>query len=616
MKKLLLLLFIIPFFLQSQCNAGEYEILFATYSGEWAEEITWSIIDNSGDFVVYYDNSGAENDTWYNQTACLSAGCYAFEANDSYGDGWNEGFVDVSSVNSNVDFGVADLIIGLESGFISYTVFQINDSECMYSGLGCTDENANNYNEDAFISDDSCEYSCQEGEYILEIETSTGDWASEMSWGLYSYQGWNEQDEPIASFQGSNNDESYYTQICLNSSGCYLIVGSDSYGDGWKGGSVTISLDGENILNNITIEDGFDGYFTFEIYQKSCLWEFPGCTNPEAINYNPSANIDNGSCITTLSFDFDSLEREYLLYMPGNLPNNSPLVFVLHGYTGSAQDIMTYSNMNEVAEEMGFAVCYPQGTTDQYDNAFFNVGYAFQNNPTVDDVGFIVALADYLQNTHQLSSANTFSTGMSNGGDMSYRLACEAGSTFRAIAPVAGLIMQDIYESCNPENPIPVFETHGTQDDVSWYEGDPFNEGGWGAYLDIPSTIDFFVNQNSLTEMELVDMYDFDPSDGSTIVSHIYSSPSSNNEVWLYTVDGGGHDWPGAWGNMDVNISEEIWRFFSEMSMSESSFVEETNEVNKKLIKVIDILGREGMHKGLQLYIYDNGSVEKKILIK
>ena len=615
MKKILPLLFMIPFFASSQCGDDEYEILFETYSGEWAEEITWSIMDNNGVVVVYYDGSETENDNWYNQTACLGAGCYAFEANDSYGDGWNAGFVDISSSNSNVDFGLTDLNIELESGFIDYTIFQINDWECVYSGLGCTDVNAINYDEDAFIADDSCEYSCQEGEYVLEIETSTGNWASEMSWILYSEQGWNEQGEAITSFQGSNNNASYYTQICLNDSGCYLILGNDSYGDGWQGGSVTISLDGINILNDITIEDGFEGYFTFDIYEKGCVWDFPGCTNPEAINYNPYANIDNGTCIIPQTFSFDGLEREYLLYIPENTAPNASLVFVLHGYTGTAQGIMGYSGMNEVAAENGFVVCYPQGTTDQYDNTFFNVDYAFQNNPVVDDVGFIVALAEYLQTTHELSSVNTFSTGMSNGGDMSYRLACEASSTFRAIAPVAGLIMQDIYDSCNPENPVPLFETHGTDDDVSWYEGDPFNDDGWGVYLDIPSTIDFFVNQNNLTDVTFSELIDIDPDDGSIIESYIYTSPNSYNEVWLYKVIGGGHDWPGAWGNMDVNISEEIWKFFSTMSISEQFFIEEGNESNPNLQKVIDILGRESVGPGLQLHIYDDGSVERKYSI-
>ena len=113
MKKILTLLFTIPFLSPSQCSDDEYEILFETYSGEWAEEITWSIIDNNGAVVVYYDGSETENNNWYNQTACLSTGCYAFEANDSYGDGWNDGFVDISSLNSNVDFGLTDLNLSL-----------------------------------------------------------------------------------------------------------------------------------------------------------------------------------------------------------------------------------------------------------------------------------------------------------------------------------------------------------------------------------------------------------------------------------------------------------------------------------------------------------------------
>ena len=610
-----LLLLIIPFCIYSQCGEEEYELLFETYSGEWAEEITWAIINNNGEIIAYYDGSETENDTWYNQTYCLNAGCYAFEANDSYGDGWNEAFVNLISVNNDVDFGATELSFELENGFINYTTFQINDYDCLYSGVGCTDVNADNYNETFFISDNSCEYSCKDGEFILELETITGNWASEMSWSLYDYQSWNEQNDPITSFQGSGNNQSYYTQICLNNSGCYVIVGNDSYGDGWQGGSISAYLDGFNILTNSTVEDGYYGYFTFEIYEKGCDWEFPGCTNSSAVNYNPYANIDDGSCVIPLTFNFDGLEREYLLYLPANLNNNAPLVFVLHGYTGSAEEIMAYSGMNEIAEENGFAVCYPQGTFDQYDNSFFNVGYAFQNNPSVDDVGFIVSLAEYLQNTHQLSTSNTFSTGMSNGGDMSYMLACQASSTFRAIAPVSGLIMQDIYDSCIPENPVPVFETHGTEDDISLYNGDPLNNDGWGADLDIPSTIDFFVNQNSLTELSVIELPNLAQNDGSIIESYTYTSPNSNNEVWLYKVIGGGHDWPGAWGNMDVNISEEIWRFFNEMLIPEQSYVEELNGNNKVLLKVIDILGREVNGAGLYLELYDDGSVETKYLI-
>ena len=126
----------------------------------------------------------------------------------------------------------------------------------------------------------------------------------------------------------------------------------------------------------------------------------------------------------------------------------------------------------------------------------------------------------------------------------------------------------------------------------------------------------FFVNQNNLTDLIFSELPDLDPNDGSIIESYIYSSTSSNNEIWLYKVIDGEHDWPGAWGNMDVNISQEIWRFFSEMSILEGSFVEEFNTSSKKLIQVIDILGRQNPETNFQLNIYDNGSVEKKYLIK
>ena len=106
-------------------------------------------------------------------------------------------------------------------------------------------------------------------------------------------------------------------------------------------------------------------------------------------------------------------------------------------------------------------------------------------------------------------------------------------------------------------------------------------------------------------------------NDGSTIESYIYSSPETTNEVWLYKVINGGHDWPGAYGNMDVSISEEIWRFFSLMSSSNESDINEGNKNVSKLIKTIDILGRESTNnKGFQLHIYDDGSVEKKYLVK
>ena len=170
-------------------------------------------------------------------------------------------------------------------------------------------------------------------------------------------------------------------------------------------------------------------------------------------------------------FSHDGLSREYYLYIPDSLVAGAPLLFVFHGYSGSANGIMNYSGLNQIADENGFVVCYPQGLIDDWDYAFWNVGYDWHVDETVDDVGFSTSLAQYLQTEYNLSAHNTFSTGMSNGGDMSYLLACQASDVFKAVAPVAGCMMTWLYNSCAPVNPIPVFEIHGTDDDVTWWDG-------------------------------------------------------------------------------------------------------------------------------------------------
>ena len=135
-----------------------------------------------------------------------------------------------------------------------------------------------------------------------------------------------------------------------------------------------------------------------------------------------------------------------------------------------------------------------RGVVDPHGNIYYYVGYDFQNNQTVDDVAFVENLVDSLQAMHSLSEQDVFCTGMSNGGDFSYMLACQASETFKAVAPVAGMIMQEIMDNCNPVNEVSILEVHGTQDNVTYWQGDPNNNDGWGAYPSIPNTISFFTH--------------------------------------------------------------------------------------------------------------------------
>tara|TARA_Y100000589_G_C27196265_1_gene646947 strand:- start:4478 stop:6358 length:1881 start_codon:yes stop_codon:yes gene_type:complete len=316
------------------------------------------------------------------------------------------------------------------------------------------------------------------------------------------------------------------------------------------------------------------------------------------------------------NINVDKFQREYIYFNPTPNQENIPLVFVCHGYTGSAEGIMNYSEFNQLAMQYGFAVCYPQGIEDSSGNTFFNVGYDFQNNETVDDVYFLETLIDEFASNDGIDTEKVFCTGMSNGGDLCYLLACEASESFLGVAPVSGMIMGDILDNCTPSQTVGILEIHGTNDNVTYYDGDYYNVDGWGAYPSIPATIDYFADIYDIDLESSGTFPNISTNDGSTVSFEKYGNADSCPKVWLYTVNGGGHDWPGAYGNMDINSSEEAWLFFQDLCQEPVQIEEPTNYLSNKIIKVVDALGREVNHTTNQIifYIYDDGSVEKKFL--
>ena len=266
------------------------------------------------------------------------------------------------------------------------------------------------------------------------------------------------------------------------------------------------------------------------------------------------------------TFDHDGIERKYRLHKPKNLPAKSPLIIVMHGYSGSAEQMQNGFGWVELADKEMFAVCFPDGTIDQEGNQFWNVGYALHSDATVDDTGFIVALTEYLQRQHDLDPERTFASGFSNGGDMSLQLAAHASDTFIAVGPVVGTMMEPLYINCTPEFPRPVIAFNGTDDQITRYAGDMKNADGWGPYESTPRIIELWCTANETTELEQTTLPDTDPTDGSTVELDRYWSKAHDREVRLYRVVDGGHDWPGTYGNMDIDATEEIWAFFQSVS--------------------------------------------------
>ena len=273
----------------------------------------------------------------------------------------------------------------------------------------------------------------------------------------------------------------------------------------------------------------------------------------------------------------EGIQREYLIHIPDNLNNDSPIVFVIHGYTGSAEGIAAYSGMNSISEREGFIAVYPQGTIDSYGNAFFNVSYGFNDESTINDVSFIRELVKSISQEFNLKRKKAFATGMSNGGEMTYLLACTSSDLFKAVAPVAGVLMKGLKNSCELNSPVPVFEIHGTADKISLFEGDLNNKQGWGAYYDLPSTIDFFAERYQLVNKSVKQITSKESGADYDIFFERHWTDDLEEEVWMYRIEGGRHVWPGSkfkwWddplarlyfgsGNEDINASEEVWAFF------------------------------------------------------
>ncbi|KAF0195712.1 MAG: hypothetical protein FD166_2885, partial [Bacteroidetes bacterium] len=174
---------------------------------------------------------------------------------------------------------------------------------------------------------------------------------------------------------------------------------------------------------------------------------------------------DTNSQVTG-NFVFDGITRSWIVYLPAgfNAEESLPLMIALHGYTQNGQEIMQFSDFNTIADTGRFVVVYPNGV----DNAW-NVG--FSGGSTADDVGFLSALIDTLHQQYNIDYERVYATGLSNGGFMSYRLACELGNRIAAIAPVAGTMTDESLLACAPQRMMPVLHIHGTADLIVNYNG-------------------------------------------------------------------------------------------------------------------------------------------------
>lgn len=268
--------------------------------------------------------------------------------------------------------------------------------------------------------------------------------------------------------------------------------------------------------------------------------------------------VENGGngTLTAHTFKHKGVEYDYWLYIPKNLKDNAPLLMVFHGYGSKDIPSIKYG-FQPVADREGFAICYPRGPKDHKGKHYWTVGYQFhiEKGEERDDIGMAKRLAKHLQKCYKLSPKHLFATGHSNGGAMCYMLAYQASDCFTAVAPLSGHIMENRYRALKPKRPIPLMEVHGTADPLSRWNGDPFNNDGWGADIAIPRAVSLWAAANRCTYEET----DTLPLKKNRVIAHRYMGGTDGNQVWLYEVVDGKHNW----ASESMDTAAEVWKFFS-----------------------------------------------------
>ena len=273
----------------------------------------------------------------------------------------------------------------------------------------------------------------------------------------------------------------------------------------------------------------------------------------------------------------DGIQRDYILYIPAIYDGNTdvPLVLNFHGFGSNANEQMHYGDFRDIADTEGFLLVHPEGTLSNGDQ-FWNVGFpGSTSTSTIDDVGFTEALIDKLSTLYAIDLDRVYATGMSNGGFMSFLLACQLSEKIAAVASVTGSMTQDTFNDCNAQHPTPVLQIHGTSDSVVPYDGDIT----WT--LSIVDVFSFWMNYNNCDTNPIITTFpDIYTLDGSTVDHFVYSGCDNGVTTEHLKVIGGGHTWPGSafnfpGTNYDINASMKIWQFFSRFDINGTLSVSE-----------------------------------------
>lgn len=228
----------------------------------------------------------------------------------------------------------------------------------------------------------------------------------------------------------------------------------------------------------------------------------------------------------------NGVERSYRILAPTvDGDPKLPMLIMMHGWGFSPELSQVAIGYDEFALANHFISVFPEGV-----GLSWNAGACCwpANYLGVDDVQFISDLIDDVAASYRLDRARVYASGISNGAEMAYRLACERPDLIAAVGSVAGTLLQ----TCTPGRPVPVIEIHGTADWLLPYDG------GWDIFgnpvIGAPATVGFWAGANGCDANKKTTFSSAD------VTCEQYKACMAGAAVELCTVNGGGHNWPGA----------------------------------------------------------------------
>ena len=262
----------------------------------------------------------------------------------------------------------------------------------------------------------------------------------------------------------------------------------------------------------------------------------------------------------------NGVEREYLLRTPPTERGPLPLLILFHGGRGNPARMARTTGL-DAGTTRGFAVAFPAALGGNWNDG--RPGTDLQER---DDIAFAAALVDDVAEVVPLRRAAVFVAGISNGGMMAQRVACESPGIIRGVASVAANLPLGQADTCHPTAETVVLLVPGTADPLMPFEGGELPHGEGGEVLSAAGTAALWAERLGCGADSIVDrLPDADPADGTRVVRERYACPAGRVEQ--YVVEGGGHAWPGARSvarrllgrtSQDIDATDLIFRVFGE----------------------------------------------------